>query len=344
MNCLKTIFLSRTISFFFAGWMLLLAGATVPIDAKIVFCVDDDIFVMDDDGSRRRRLTHNTTALDTNPRWSPDGTRITFTRYMDRTKTQTTAEVFIMNADGTDPQRLTYNNVIDAYSCWSPDGTQIAFASTHSGEWQVHVLDVATLAVTQLTDGGADAPSASPDWSPDGTQIVFSRFILRPGISAKTIYVMDADGQHQCPVLPDPPLDGPITLRYFPHWSADGQRILFYEGKWFEEGDVLQLIVQRIGGTKKEITDINDRLGNNFLIAGASWMENDRATLFALKRLDKPNASYDIYRYGFETRGLRRLTRDPGDEKWPDWTEGALSVLPHRMLSTQWGEIKDRTK
>ena len=245
-----------------------------------------------------------------------------------------------MNADGTDPQRLTHNNVIDAYSCWSPDGTQIAFASTHSGEWQVFVIELATLAVKQLTSGGADAPSASPDWSPDGTQIAFSRFIRVNGIAPKTIYVMDAEGQRQHPILPDPLLDGPLTSRYFPRWSADGQRILFYESKWFRDGDVMQLIVKRIGGGKQEITDINDRLGNNFLIAGASWMENDHSMLVSININDKPNANYNIYRYGFETRGLRRLTREASDEKWPDWTEGALSVSPHGKLTTQWAEIK----
>ena len=337
MNGLKTTFLSRTIRFFFAGWMLWLAGATVPIDAKIVFCVDGDIFVMNDNGSRRRRLTHNTTALDNDPRWSPDGTKIAFTRDMDKTKRQTTAEVFIINADGTDPQRLTHNNVIDAYPSWSPDGTQIAFSSTRSREWEVFIIDVATLAVTQLTD----APSASPDWSPDGTQITFERFIKIPnGINPKTIYVMDMDGQDQRPVLPDPPLDGPPAFRYFPRWSADGERILFAEVQWFPDGDVEKLIVQRIGGTKKVITDVNDRLGNKWLGAGASWMENDRAILFSIKLMNKPTPNYDLYRYTFDTRGLRRLTRDSSDEKWPDWTEGALSVSPHGKLTTQWAEIK----
>ena len=337
MNHKNNALRSRTISFFFAGWMLLFSVVPFSASAKIVFCVDDDIFVMDDDGSRRRRLTRNTTALDTNPRWSPDGKRITFTRYMDRTKTQTTAEVFIMNADGTDPQRLTHNNVIDAYSCWSPDGTQIAFASSRSGEWEVFIIDVVTLAVTQLTD----VPSASPDWSPDGTQITFSRFITIPnGINPKTIYVMDADGQHQRPVLPDPPLDGPPTLRYFPRWSADGQRILFAEVQWFPDGDVETLIVQRIGGAKKVIADVNDRLGNKWLGAGASWMENDHAILFSLMLMDKSTPNYNLYRYTFDTRGLRRLTRDPSDEKWPDWTEGALLVSPHGKLTTQWAEIK----
>ena len=322
--------------------LLLICGllCCVPslVSAKIVFCVDGDLFVSNDDGSRRRRLTQNTTALDEDPRWSPDGTKIVFTRYMDKTQQQNRAELFIINADGDpNPQQLTHNNFLDNTPSWSPDGSQIAFSSGRSGVWEVYVIELATRAVRQLTDN----LSSTPSWSPDGRQIVFERFIdIANGITPKTIYVMDADGQHQRRILPDPPLDGPPTYRYFPRFSADGERILFYESRWFKEGDVLRFIVQHIGGRKREIRDINDRLDENLLVAGASWMQNDTAFVFSAKRLKDPTRTYDLYRYTFDARGLRRLTRDASDEKWPDWTEGALSVSPDGKLTTLWGEIK----
>ncbi len=326
-----TIVLSACVLFLFCV-------TTFNIEAKIVFCVDGDIFVMNDDGTSRRRLTRNTTTKDSYPRWAPDGNRIAFTRYMDREQIQTSSELFIMNADGTEPQRLTQNNVIDHYLSWSPDGQHIAFTSARDGSWGIFVIKVATLAVTKIT--GIEDDSAAPDWSPDGTRLTFERFLRVPGISPKTIYVMSANGQHPRPILPHPEAGDPPTFRFFPRWSADGQKILFYEVKWFAERDKRRFFVQRLGGRKQEITDIHERLGEEWMISGACWMEKDRAMLFSIKRLDKPNPNYDIYRYTFDKRGLRRITREPGHERWPDWIEGALSVSPDGKSPTQWGEIK----
>ncbi|MYB93077.1 hypothetical protein F4054_06070 [Candidatus Poribacteria bacterium] len=341
MNSLKTTLLSRALTFFSACGFLWFTGATMPIDAKIVFTVDDAIYVMNDDGSDRRRLTQSLQNMDSQPRWSPDGKKIAFTRFMDKTRIETTAEVFVMNADGTDLQRLTDNNVYDLCDSWLPDSERLAFSSSRSGAWEVYVIDVATLTVEQLTNGGRDAGFGSADWSPDGTQITLERLIRIPtGISPKTIYVMDADGTNERPLLPDPPLDGPLIWRRFPRWSADGQQILFSEYKWLKDGDVEHIIVQRIDGEKQVITEINDRLGNNWMSTNSCWMDNDRSMLVAIKAKDKLTPNYDIYRYTFETRRLRRLPSELSDEKWPDWTEGALSVSPHGKLSTLWGEIK----
>ena len=340
MNRLKTTFGSQFLILLFACCPLLFSIATV-VDAKIVFCVDDDLYVMNDDGSHRRRITKNTQAVDRYPRWSPDGTKIAFTRYMDKTQMQTSSELFIINADGTEPQQLTHNDLADGSPAWSPDGHHLAFTSSRSGKWDVFVIELASQTVTQLTGIEDGMGSAEPDWSPDGTQITFERFIrVRAGLLPKTIYVMSATGEHQRPILPDPPIEDILILRFRPRWSTDGQRILFCEHKWRGEKRESQFIVQGIGSRKKEITDINDRLGNNWLAAGKCWTENDHAILVSLMRKDKPNPNYDIYRYTFDTRGLRRLTRDPTDERYPDWIQGTLSVSPHGKLTQIWAEIK----
>ncbi|MDE0482889.1 MAG: hypothetical protein OXI67_09950 [Candidatus Poribacteria bacterium] len=342
----KNVFLLPTIPFVFTFCFLFFSIAPV-VEAKIVFVVDDDIFVMNDDGTGRRRLTKNTVSRNRYPRWSPDGTRIAFIRYMDK-KRQSSGELFIMNANGKDLQRLTDNNAREGYSSWSPDGKRIVFHSDRNrrGRSEVHVIDLETRAVTQLTGiEGAENELGSvvPDWSPDGTQIVYGKFIsnrkpngkgVAAGFAHKNIYVMSADGEDQRPLFPDPkPGAKTVTMRFFPRWSADGQRILFYEAQG-------RLFVARIGGVAHAIKDIYNRLGDNLLTAGARWIENDRAILFSLKIWGKPKANYDLYRYEFRTRKLRQLTRDAQDEKFPDWTEGALSVSPHGKLPTQWGEKK----
>lgn len=281
----KNVFLLPAIPFLFAFCLLVSI-----VDAKIVFVVDDDIFVMNDDGSGRRRLTKNTESEDSHPRWSPDGKRIAFTRLMNK-KTQASFELFVMNADGTDLQRLTDNKVSDSYASWSPDGKRIVFTSGQSGRYEVHVIDLETLAVTQFTGIESEQGAGVPDWSPDGTQIVYEKFIsnrkpngrgVGAGFAHKNIYVMSANGDDQRPLFPDPkPGAKTVTMRFFPRWSADGQRIVFTDcsdnGK-----QTCRLSYARIGGVPHAIKDIYDRLGDHLLTAGARWIENDRAILFSL--------------------------------------------------------------
>ena len=341
----KTTVLSQIRILFFACWSLFFSIATV-VDAKIVFCIEDDIYVMNDNGSAIRRLTNNTLSKDRSPRWSPDGKRIAFTRYMDKEQMQTSSELFIMNADGTDQKRLTHNNVADGYPSWSPDGQYLAFTSKQSGnhrngKYEVYVIELASQTVQRLTGTEGELGSGAPDWSPDGTEIVYEKFIDNGGgLAHKNIYLMRANGEQQHPLFPDPQEGADtIIMRFFPRWSADGQRILFNDCKWRGDEVKCHLTVQRIGGGKQEITAIK-LLGKNWLTSIGGWMENDRAIIFGLKLTDTPNPNYNLYRYVFQTRSLRRLTRDARDEKQPDWIEGSLSVSPHGKLPTQWGDIK----
>ena len=121
MNRPKITFLSH-IRILFLSWCLLIFVGVTVANAKIAYCVDGDIYVRNDDGTNRRRLTKNTLSEDRHPNWSPDGTQIAFIRRMDKERFHTSGELFIMNANGKHLRRLTNDDVGDTYPSWSPDG------------------------------------------------------------------------------------------------------------------------------------------------------------------------------------------------------------------------------
>ncbi len=94
-----------------------------PDGQKIVFDSTRDgnfeIYVMDADGSNVQRLTHNA-KVDARPAWSPDGQRIVFHSAREGTGTRGRRdfEIYVMDADGGNVERLTFNNHADAHPDW----------------------------------------------------------------------------------------------------------------------------------------------------------------------------------------------------------------------------------
>ncbi len=88
------------------------------------------------------------------PNWSPDGTEIAFTSNRDGND-----EIYVMNADGSNQTRLTYNDAYDGMPAWSPDGTRIAFESRRDSNGSaIYVMNADGSNQTQLTK--------RPWWSP----------------------------------------------------------------------------------------------------------------------------------------------------------------------------------
>jgi Tol biopolymer transport system component len=118
------------------------------------------------------------------------------------------AEIYVMDADGTELERLTDDPAGDAQPAWSPDGTKIAFASDRDGDLDLYVMNADGSGVEQLTD---DFPGTEsyPAWAPDGTRIAFTG--LRGGDPPFGIYVMNADGTGVRRCTDDPAEDaGPV--------------------------------------------------------------------------------------------------------------------------------------
>ena len=94
-----------------------------------------DIYVMNADGSGKRRLTHDARS-NAEPAWSPDGRRIAFKSSRDGN-----SEIYVMNADGSGKRNLTRNPARDGRPSWSPDGRRIAFISDRDGRLEAHVMN-----------------------------------------------------------------------------------------------------------------------------------------------------------------------------------------------------------
>jgi Tol biopolymer transport system component len=104
------------------------------------------------------------------PRWSPDGSRIAFDAI-----SQENADVYVVDAAGGPPRRLTVNPAEDVVPGWSADGRWIYFTSNRSGDRQIWRMPAdrpegESQAVPVTRQGGFYAVE-----SPDGRSLYYSK-------------------------------------------------------------------------------------------------------------------------------------------------------------------------
>jgi len=229
-----------------------------------------EIYVMNADGSRKRKLTRDR-GFDDYPTWSPDGRRIAFLRGRGAR-----GQLYVVNADGSGLRNLmrigspafSYSHVV-----WSPDGRTI-----HFGRYLIS------------TDGsGARKLPYIPliaVWSPDGRQIAFvgNRATGLPGPGAarskadSEIYVMNADGSGTRRLTHNVGYDGE------PAWSPDGRKIAFQSSRRVGDSKAEIYVMNADGSGKRNLTrnPAND--------GSPSWSPDGRRIAFVSDRDGRPEA------------------------------------------------------
>jgi TolB protein len=167
---------------------------------------DGDIYALDPESPSALNRVSDAAGAEVSGNFSPDGTRIAYISTGDGNP-----ELYVMNADGSDPRRLTTTESAEASPQWTPDGRQIIYAVVEGRSTQVWAAnaDGSEARVLNVAGGGNDQPAVSPD----GNMIAF-RSVERGG---RDIFLMNVDGSNVRPFTETETREGN------PAWFPDGR-------------------------------------------------------------------------------------------------------------------------
>jgi TolB protein len=258
-----------------------------PDGRQIVFASnrygDNEIFVMNADGSQQRRLTASP-GRDAHPQFSPDGKKIAFQSPRDGDGSDT--NLYVMNADGSQQVKITHHQGFAGVPHWSPDGKQILYQwrddTTNDKRWQIYLVNADGSHPRRLNQDAAN--NQVPNWSPDGKRILF--YSDRTGNNQ--IYAMGADGSNVTRLTNNAAND------YAAFWSRDGKRIVFCS----ERDGSREVYTMNADGSKQR------RVTTGVTAYQSSWSPDGQRLLFTSIR----NGHGEIYTVKPDGAGLTKLT------------------------------------
>ncbi len=271
----------------------------------------NEIYVMNADGTNQTRT--NNPGFDDDFDWSPDSTRIVFVSSHDGS----IGSLSVMNADGSNVQRLTNYPGYDYSPKWSPDGTKIAFVRTDDYWDGVHHISVMNADGTNQTPFNSNQPGYEwdPRWSPDGTKIVF----VSAGDASQSsheIYVMNTDRS----IVRR--LTNNLTGEGVPRWSLDGTKIAFIRACQNNSCPSQQpphlWVFNADGSNPTKLTDTQ--------AWSHAWSPDGTKIIFG----GPGSGGADVFVINLDGSGLTNITNTSGKYEWsPSWQPLVSAACPN---------------
>jgi len=262
-------------------------------------------------------------------------------------------EIYVMDPNGSEQTRLTYNDADDREPSWSPDGNKITFASNRDGNYQIYVMNCDGSNQTQLTYND-DANDRQPEWLPDGEKISFTRDkwyqdeydilheyafytmnvsgdpnSLQVRLSGSHYFVhptWSADASQIAFITVLPPTCYCSFISVIPSAGGDGIRITDYPGlktdlSWSRDGKniafsfKITFYYSQIGMVPATGGDIILITDNN-IDREPSWSPDSNQIVFCSDR----SGNHDIWTMLSTGGNLTQLTDNPADDCEPSWS------------------------
>jgi WD40 repeat protein len=295
------------------------ANAAFPgSNGKLAFVRDGQIWTMDAGGTGQTQLTTGLTTA-TEPEWSPDGTRILYTRGTSCGTNCTRREVRVMNADGTGDAHVYGPGGYGVFSpTWSPDGKRVAFiVPDYVGPgcchfaYQIYTADLAGSDLDLVWLEPEPQQLSDLAWSPKGDELAYTR---DAGFNFYKLVNVKGIGSGTGPARNLVPTDPENWTASAPSWSPDATRVGYLvDTRPATESDVAVVNSDGTGETPLTADDVQQY--------GEEWSPDGTKIAFSGQ---EPGCASDcnpeLYVMNADGTGSVRLTNTiASSETSPDW-------------------------
>jgi len=308
--------------------MLLLAAKRAPLAAAVIAGFSGAVLLREPQAALRSTIAFVSTRHDS-----------TVDPTVDPQRTWLAAEIYLMDADGTNPRRVTENAAFDCFPALSPDGTRIVFDSNRlrvAGE----AFNTSYLFVMAV-DGTGQTPlvrGASGSWSPDGKHITFHASASGtgrpinglPGAATTDgdIFVLNVDDFLKKGTPPRNITNNPAAIDDDPDWSPDGRTIAYTSHAVTDNGD--DHVTAEIYVIDPNGAGPRARLTNNAEEERApAWSPDGTRLVFMCRR---GGSDFEICAMNRDGTGQVQLTDNTIGDLTPSWSPDGKKIVFHRRV------------